>query len=163
MTAKDLLKGSLGFARGVTTGLLGDLSDADLLVRPVPGANHIAWQLGHLIISEHQLVGMVKPGAMPALPEGFADRYKKEMSTSDSPGDFHAKEKYLALYQEQRDGTLRVLDSLSDGDLGQPTPERIQRLAPNVGMLFNLVAQHEIMHSGQYTAVRRKLGKPHVM
>lgn len=36
MTAKDVLKSSLDFARGVTQMLLADLSDADLLVDPFP-------------------------------------------------------------------------------------------------------------------------------
>ena len=37
--------------------LVSDLSDADLLVRPVPQANHIAWQLGHLILQECESIG----------------------------------------------------------------------------------------------------------
>ena len=35
--------------------LVSDLSDAELLVRPVPQANHIAWQLGHLILQDSRL------------------------------------------------------------------------------------------------------------
>ena len=31
---------------------LGDFSDADMLARPAPSANHAAWQLGHLIAAE---------------------------------------------------------------------------------------------------------------
>ena len=43
--------------------LNADLSDADLLVRPAPSANHIAWQLGHLIASERNLVEAAAPGS----------------------------------------------------------------------------------------------------
>ncbi len=32
---------------------LGDLTDADIMVRAIPDTNHIAWQLGHLIQSEN--------------------------------------------------------------------------------------------------------------
>src|SRR5688572_19831676 len=163
MTANDVLKNSLDFAQGVTRSLLADLSDADLLVRPVPGANHIAWQLGHLITSEHQLVNMIKPDSMPALPQGFTDHYNKQTSMNDNAADFLTKEKYLALCQEQRQGTLKALGAFSETELEQPAPEGIRRLAPTAAAVFQLVAQHEVMHSGQYTTVRRKLGKPHVM
>ena len=56
---------------------LADLSDADLMQRPVAGANHANWQIGHLIVAE---TGMcTKAGAtMAELPAGFADRYKKD-------------------------------------------------------------------------------------
>lgn len=36
----------------------------------------------------------------------------------------------------------------------------VARLAPTVGALFMLTANHELMHSGQFSVVRRKLGKP---
>jgi hypothetical protein len=47
-----------------------------MLTRPVPGANHPAWQLGHLIVAETNAVNLVKPGAMPELPAGFGDRIR---------------------------------------------------------------------------------------
>ena len=34
------------------------------------------------------------------------------------------------------------------------------RLAPTLGALFFLMASHEMMHAGQFTVVRRQLGKP---
>ena len=54
MTAKDVLKNALKSNHEILSMYLSDLSDADLLVRPAPGANHIAWQLGHLIYSERK-------------------------------------------------------------------------------------------------------------
>ena len=54
MNAKDVIKYNLRVADMGWSTLLSDLSDADLLVRPSPAANHLAWQLGHLISSERQ-------------------------------------------------------------------------------------------------------------
>ena len=56
MTAKDAIRQSLQGSQRVLGMLLDDLSDADLLVRPAPNANHIAWQLGHLIATESRLL-----------------------------------------------------------------------------------------------------------
>ena len=71
MTGKDAIKYALRSTHGMVGMYLGDLSDADLLVRPVPGANHIAWQLGHLIVAEQHLLAAYLPGAQwPTLPAG---------------------------------------------------------------------------------------------
>ena len=51
MNDKNALQLALVSTQGMVPMYLGDLSDADLLVRPVPGANHIAWQIGHVISS----------------------------------------------------------------------------------------------------------------
>ena len=56
MNAREAIKLNLNSSNMICQGYLADLTDADLLVRPVPGANHIAWQLGHLLISEHDMV-----------------------------------------------------------------------------------------------------------
>ena len=71
MNTRQALKAGIDGGQFVVGTYLADLTDADLMVRPVPGSNHIAWQLGHLIQSEHQMVDMLKPGSMPKLPEGF--------------------------------------------------------------------------------------------
>ena len=63
MNARDVIQTSLNATKNMVDMYLADLSDADLLVRPVPVANHIAWQLGHLISSEPQLVKMGLPDA----------------------------------------------------------------------------------------------------
>src|SRR6516164_9063686 len=52
MTAKELILRAFEATRAQAKMFLADLSDADLLVRPVPGANHIAWQFGHVLCSE---------------------------------------------------------------------------------------------------------------
>ncbi len=85
MSPKDALKLSIGMSDFIISSYLSDLSDSDILVRPVPGMNHIAWQLGHLISAEHRFVDMVKPGSCPALPAGFDEAHNKEAAKSDDP------------------------------------------------------------------------------
>src|SRR5438874_3001174 len=99
MHAKDAILATLATGDRVLNKYLADLGDADLLVRPVPGQNHIAWQLGHLIATERFMLEGVKPGSSPALPEGFTDAHgRDEASTcSDDPSRFLTKDQYLAL------------------------------------------------------------------
>ena len=67
MNACKLAEQSLNFTQFVINNSLGDLSDADLLVRPVEGANHIAWQIGHLIVAERI------PCVLPFRPKNVSD------------------------------------------------------------------------------------------
>ena len=161
MNAKDVLKHALKMNHDILTGYLGDLSDADLLVRPAPGANHIAWQLGHLINSEPHLIHMELPdAAYPPLPAGFAEQYTKETAKLESPAGYRTRDEYLALAKQMRGATRAALDQLSDADLDRASTGRMAQFAPKLADLFLLVANHTMMHAGQFTVVRRKLGKP---
>jgi hypothetical protein len=159
MSIAQHIQVSLGPPTFVVKGYLEDLTDAELMVRPTPGANHIAWQLGHLIASDRELIESVCPGSMPPLPAGFAERYTAETGQSDNPSDFHTKAEYLKLMDEQRAGTLAALDKLSDDELAKPGPEKFRQFAATVGAMFSGQGMHWMMHAGQWAVVRRKLGR----
>src|SRR5678815_423200 len=89
MRGVDAVRSALQSTHQLVTWFLGDLQDADLLVRPSEGANHIAWQMGHLIVSEGQLAKQQVPEASyPALPAGFAEQHSKETQFVDPPKGF---------------------------------------------------------------------------
>jgi len=144
----------------ITTSYLSDLSDADLMHRPHAECNHIKWQMGHLIMSEHQMVADAVPGFMPALPEGFAARYTKETASSDDPAAFDSRDELMRVFEEQRAGTLTALATLSDADFDQPSPEHMRSYAPTLGAMFSLQGSHWVMHAGQWAVIRRQLGHP---
>jgi len=161
MTAKDAIRLGLDMGDRITGHYLGDLNDADLLVRPVPGMNHIAWQLGHLIAVENHYVELIEPGACPKLPEGFvAAHHGKASSEVDDPKTFHTKDEYLALLKAQREATRKVLDALPESRLAETNPEKYPHYAPSVGELLSFCSVHLLTHVGQWVAVRRMLGKP---
>lgn len=160
MDARGAIRQSYQTCDMIYQGYLSDLTDAELLVRPVSGTNHIAWQLGHLITSENGMIGGICPETMPPLPAGFAERHSKEKATSDNPADFLTKAEYLRLAAEQRQGVLAALDKQSPEDFDKPSPESIRSYAPTVGDAFNLIGLHWLMHAGQWAVTRRKLGRP---
>lgn len=157
MDSREAMKLSINMADFVAMGYLADLTDEDFMLRPHPGCNHINWQVGHLVAAEHQLINQVAPGAMPALPTGFADKYTKETATSDDPTKFAKKDELLRVAKEQRAATLAALTKQSDADLDKPTG---LDYAPTVGAMFALQGSHWLMHCGQWVIVRRSLGKP---
>jgi DinB superfamily len=159
MNTREAIRLNIDCAHMICQGYLADLTDAELLVRPVPGANHIAWQLGHLLVSERNMVEDVCPGSMPALPAGFAEKYTSETASLDAPTAFHTKSVYMDLYERLRSGTLQALEKLTDADLDKPVPEKMREYVKSVGDLFSLQGTHWVMHGGQWAIVRRKLGR----
>jgi hypothetical protein len=131
-----------------------------MLTRPAPDANHVAWQLGHLIASERHLVEAAVPGSMPELPAGFAERHSKDKATSDNPTDFLSKAEYLRIAGEMRAGTLSVLDKLSDADFDKPVSGRVPPFVKRIGDCFVTIGNHWSSHTGQWVVLRRKLGRP---
>ena len=161
MRGVDAVRQALQSTQHLVTWFLGDLSDADLLVRPVAGANHVAWQMGHLIQSERGLVLAQLPDARyPDLPPGFTDKHAMECNKKDAASDFCTKAEYVAQFTKTREATIAAVEALSDADLDRPTKGEMAKFAPTLGAVLLLVSNHALMHGGQFSVVRRKLGKP---
>jgi hypothetical protein len=160
MTSRDAIRTALTSTQNLLKWYVSDLSDTDLLVRPVPQANHIAWQIGHLISSECMMGKMVPGVAYPELPGGWDERHGKTTAAVEPPAGFATKAAYLDLFDKVRAATLAALEKLSETDLDRPTQGSMAKFAPTIGALLLLTANHTMMHAGQFSVVRRKLGKP---
>lgn len=163
MNAKDAIRSSMNLSSTVLKTYISDLDDADLMRRPGEGCNHLAWQLGHLISSEVQLLQAVAPGRGAELPDGFAEAHSKDQCSNDDPQNFRDKATYIELFDKVRAASLAALDACADADLDQPGPEDFRSFCPTVGDLYTLIATHPMMHAGQFVVVRRQLGKPILM
>ncbi len=159
MNSKDVIKNTLDTSKMIMDSYTGDLADADLLVRPVEGMNHIAWQIGHLIGTERHFAEMIHPGSSPTLPADFEEGHGRKAFTIDDPSKFYSLARYRELWDAQRKATLAIIESLPDSELDRTDP-KFPPFAPTVGAVLNLVGTHPLMHAGQFVAVRRKLGKP---
>jgi DinB superfamily len=164
MNGKDAIKAALDGTSFILKWYVSDLSDADLFIRPAPKANHIAWQLGHVITGDIYLIKSQLPdAAYPELPAGFTEAYGAAGASKDGPEGFLTKDEYLALFDMVRAATITELGALSDADLDRPTTGDMAAFAPTLGHLFLGASNHTLMHAGQFTVVRRLLGKPVLM
>jgi len=163
MKTHEAIISNLHSARYVITRYLEDLHSEDLLVRPHPDAHHVAWQLGHLVLSECQMVRAVRPGSGYDLPVDFIAKHDKANAAKSQLADFCAKDHYLSLMEAVRAATLKALGEIPQEQLSNPGPESMRGYAPKVGSVFLAIANHEMMHSGQIAVVRRVLGKPVVI
>jgi hypothetical protein len=152
----DLLAGNLEMLKAT----IADFSEADMLVRPTPAANHTAWQLGHLAAAESNLVNAFQPGAVPALPAEIAAKFSKENSKVNDPAAFPKKAVLLDMVSKTRAATIAWAKQLTPADLDKPGPEKMKNFAPTIGHLVAMTPMHTMMHVGQFQVIRRALGKP---
>lgn len=160
MNTHDAIRTTAETSATILKTYLSDLEDTDLLERPSPECNHLAWQLGHLISSECMLLDMIAPGSAVELPEGFAETHSKDNIADNDPASFLSKAEYLEWLDKVHAATIVALEKTSEADLDAPSPEHFQKMFPTVGNMYILLATHAMMHVGQFVPVRRKLGKP---
>jgi len=156
MNSKAAIKICIDMADMVCGAYLGDLTDSEMMQRPHPACNHINWQVGHLIVAEHQMMSKAQGYSMPALPAGMAEMYSKETQGSDNSSQFMTKSALMAAMQEQRAGTLKILEQISEAELDTATGIDY---APTIASLLSMQGSHWMMHAGQWVIVRRNLGK----
>lgn len=159
MGPKDVIRNTLDTSDFIIKSYVNDLSDAEILLRPVEGMHPIALQLGHLIVAESMFKEMIELGSSPPLPEGFQKAHDlKNVEGDDSR--FKGKDEYVKLWDQQRAATKALLDRLDDADLDDNRGGKMPPWAPTVAAALNMVGMHALNHSGQFVAVRRKLKKP---
>jgi hypothetical protein len=162
MNAPELLKANTRMGVFVVELYLKDLNEDDLFVRPHPRANHVAWQLGHVISSTQKLL-IALNHQPPTLPQTFEQRHAKEMAASDERDVFSVKAEYLSLLHAQRDSIIGWLEQCTESDLNGPAPDSMKSYAPTIGAAILSFGNHLLMHSGQIAVLRKILGKPVVM
>ena len=133
MDAKDAIRSSANVSMMVLKSYISDLEDSELLKRPTKGCNHIAYQLGHLIASEVQMLEMVAPGQGVELPEGFAEAHSKEKAGDDNLAHFHDKATYLDLFDNVREATFAALGRLLGTGPRQGSSGRNAEFLPDNG------------------------------
>jgi hypothetical protein len=159
MNVSDLLANDMVQGQDLLKQHLADFSDADMLVRPVPAANHAAWQLGHLLAFEAMVCGMYVPQAAPKLPENFSKIHGTDGAKIDDPRQFMKKDEMLKNLDQAHTALVNWVRQMSLEDLAKPGPEQFKGWVNTLGELALGIVGHATMHLGQIQVIRRKLGK----
>lgn len=156
MEALDVIKMQLNMGIMVLKMYLEDVSDEELKIRPASKGNSLAWQIGHLICSEHKALSALG-ATMPELSKDFIDDHS--FNNAPETKDKIKKDEYLNLLSEQRRSTDNFISSLSASDLDKSGPEYMKDYAPTVGSVLLMQGSHMMMHAGQIAVFRREYGK----
>jgi hypothetical protein len=139
---------------------LGDFSDADMLARPVPGANHAAWQVGHMIGALYHMYGQAAPGVVPDAFAAFGEKFGGKTAHIDDPAHYGPKASLLEAFAQSHAAVVEWAKRLAPDDAARELTGRLAGFAPTVGHLVLMTGTHVAMHVGQMQVIRRKLGKP---
>jgi hypothetical protein len=160
MTPTELLSDVFTRSTGMVNMTLADFSDAEMMMRPVPGANHATWQIGHLTGAHAGLLNMIGEGLVQGPPAEFAAKFKKDTCTNDDAKFFPKKADLLAEYNKVCTAIAAWIKTLKTADLEKPSTGRMVDMAPTAGHVLSMLTSHNMMHMGQFQVLRRKLGKP---
>jgi uncharacterized damage-inducible protein DinB len=162
MNSIELIAKGLKQSHDMLMMTLSDFTEAEMLTRPCPGANHPLWQIGHLCVAETFITSTIKPGSMPELPAGFKEKFENNKKTNlvDDPKQLASKAQVLELFGKTHQALIAFTKSLSDADLDKPAPEKFKSHFATLGELMVMQVTHVSMHMGQIQVARRKLGKP---
>ncbi len=165
MKTVDYIKMNLEASQSMVSGMIDDMKDAPL-VQPTPnGGNHPLWILGHLTYSEANIVDHIMQGNDNPLAE-WNDVFGGGSEPVTDLAHYPAWDEVRAKFDEVRANTMKVLSTLSDDDLDQPSkncsPER-EAFFGTVGQCFMVIGLHAMMHFGQLADARRMDGRKPMM
>src|SRR5215218_1625756 len=98
MTPIELLADTITRNAELLKMTLADFSEQDMLARPVPAANHAAWQMAHLVGSTAQLTELVAPGVPPDAAVQWGDKYGGKTAAADDARSFPTKTELLEMF-----------------------------------------------------------------
>jgi hypothetical protein len=136
-----------------------DLQPQEYLHRPTPKANCAAWLIGHLALTDRNMLKKVcNVSDLPPLPEGFEKRFSRDEGCPQAE-DFGDVKILRDIFNQHRDRFVAEVQKMTPDQLAKPS-EREHPMFRTAGEMINFMALHTAMHVGQITIIRRSLGRP---
>jgi uncharacterized damage-inducible protein DinB len=152
-------KAALDLARRSTLKLIEDIPPDKLCHRPVPGANHVLWVLGHLASSDN-FFATTLGDREPVIDKQWDELFGMGSKPTEDPRDYPSLDEVKAGLQRAREAMVESFRSMGEQKLQSPTPDDWRNFAPTYAAVMASIAFHEGFHAGQLSAVRRSLGLP---
>lgn len=162
--AQHMMRSAIGqiqFARQYTLELL-DATPQELWFQIPDGlSTHIAWQIGHLTVSQYGLLMFRLRGRQPEDLELIPGRFRKaygrqSVPNSDAAGQPNADE-LLQRMTRVDERALLELESVDPQVLSEPVDMPYAAYPTKLGAIL-FCPMHEMIHAGQIGVIRRGLG-----
>jgi len=161
-TTHESAKAVLELARRSTLKMIDDIPAGKFCHKPVDGANHALWVLGHLAVTDDWFACTLA-SRESVIDESWGPLFGMKSEPSDDPTIYPSIDEIKSALERARQSLLTGFESLGEQQLQGPVPEELEGFAPNVGGAAYTLAWHEGFHAGQLSAVRRSLGLPFAM
>jgi DinB superfamily len=149
------LRQSIDTARRMTLGLIEDIPDDQWTYQPFAGANHVAFNLLHLLVSSDW-----GPTALGDPAHPWVDLFEGVLKQGPlvDRASYPPKEVLLEALAAAQARFTGLLDRLRDEDLDRPTTGAIAEYAPTLGAVLDSHVWHEGFHCGEIAVIRKALG-----
>jgi len=150
------------FARNYSSSLLVDLTDDQWFWSPNEYTTHIAWQVGHLAMSEYGLTMFQQRGRNRDIDKQLmSSSFRKLFMRGTSPisdRDAYPPPSEILETLERVHAQMRVeVPTYADTDLDEPLGPPTAAYATRYGALL-FAGDHEMIHAGQIGMLRRLMG-----
>ena len=151
------------FARKYSLSLLQDLSDEDWFWSPDQFTTHIAWQAGHLAMSQYGLTLFRQRGRNLDIDKQLmSSKFRKLFMRGTKPvADREAypdPSEILDALQRVHAQMRKEIVTFDGAQLDEPIDSPHAAFATRYGALL-FAGDHEMIHSGQIGMLRRLIGK----
>jgi len=149
------------FARAYTLQLLDATPDPDWFTMPAGLPTHIAWQVGHLAVSQYGLLMFRIRGRSPDDLELIPSKFRKAYGRSSAPNPDASKQpspdELRQRLERVFDAGLDELSRITAGVLLEPVDMPYAAYPNKLGAIL-FCPLHEHIHAGQIGLIRRALG-----
>ena len=161
MNTVEFIRTALDRSAGATLALIDDMKELPLTFPTPRGGNHPLWVLGHLAHTEGELIQHIMLGRVNPL-----DHWKSLFGRGSEPSAeatrYPAFDEVKKAFQDLRAQTLKVLSTLTDADLDQPSkacPPELGEFVGTFGQCFLITILNTMTHRGQVADARRAVGR----
>ena len=161
MNKAELLVDRMKAARNWTLGLLEDIKDAAWFTMPAPNTTHVAWQVGHLAVSQVALVHVRcfdRPYDQCA-PDGYRELFGKGSTPVAGSAAYPSIDDIRSAFDRLQDEVIQLVSGMSESSLAESIfGENHPMFSTKEGAIGTAV-MHDTFHAGQIAILRRLAGK----
>jgi hypothetical protein len=161
LAMRDAVAGQMTFARSYTLNLLEAIPDELWNVIPHGATSHIAWQVGHLAVSQYGLMLFRQRGRaegdMQLMPGWLRKKFSRGTIPATDPAENPPKAELLASLAAIHEASMAAIGTFSAEQLAEPTEMPFAVYPIKLGALL-FCPLHESIHSGQIGLLRRLHG-----
>lgn len=161
LATRDAVLGQVDFARKYTLGLLENVPEELWSIVPTGASSHIAWQVGHLAVSQYGLMLFRQRGRaegdLELMPGWLRKRFGRGSVPPTVVSEIPTKAALLKCLETIHVASMAALPNFSAEQLMEPTEMPYAVHAIKLGALL-FCPLHESIHSGQIGILRRMHG-----
>ena len=165
LAMRDAVLGQVDFARTYTLGLLESVPEDLWPIIPNGASSHIAWQVGHLAVSQYGLMLFRQRGRaegdLELMPGWLRKRFGRGSVPPTDASEIPSKAALLGCLEKIHAASMVALPSFSAEQLLEPTEMPYAVHPIKLGALL-FCPMHESIHAGQIGILRRLHGLPPV-